>query len=90
VSRSHEKEGKMNGWAEREFRGEGETLEDAFQDAARHASEHIAEELRDQGLDPEDPEEYRRRPLGLVSISFEPQPHNQWVRIYTVVAHGSG
>lgn len=81
-------DGTAEGWTEREFRGEGETLEDAFQDAARHASLAIADELKEQGLDPEDPEEYRRRPLGLVSIAFEPQSHNQWVRIYQVTARG--
>lgn len=78
-----------SGWTEREFTGTGESLEDAFQDAAREASLYIAQELKDQGLDPEDPDEYQRRPLGLVSIRFEPQSHNQWVRIYQVTARGS-
>ncbi|MBA3333042.1 MAG: hypothetical protein H0U30_03545 [Actinobacteria bacterium] len=78
-----------NGWTERDFTGTGETLEEAFQDAAKQASLVIRAELEEQGLDPQDPDEYRRRPLGLVSISFEPQAHNQWVRIYQVNARGS-
>jgi len=80
----------MNGQTEREFKGTGGTLEEAFHDCAGQASVYFREQLQSEGLDPDDPENYLRRKIKNTSIELEVNPTNQWVRVYEVICKGGG
>ncbi len=78
----------MDSGTERDFKGTGPTLEEAFQDCAARASEFFRGEIEREGLDPDDPENYLGRKIKNTSIELEVTHHNQWVRVYEVVCKG--